>query len=57
MKDEVFAGGLTAFIDFIQPKYSEDLRAIPMLALQSLLDADDLTALIKAIEGDDGSVH
>jgi|TARA_R110000803_G_scaffold24827_3_gene59633 hypothetical protein len=57
MKDETFAGGLTAFIDYIQPKYSEDLRAIPMLALQGLLDTDDLTALIKVIEGDDGSIH
>ena len=57
MKDKTFAGGLTAFIDYIQPKYSEDLRAIPMLALQGLLDTDDLTALIKVIEGDDGSIH
>jgi len=58
MKDEdnlIFE--ITNFIEAVQFRYSEDLKSIPMLALQGVLDPDDLMLLIEIIEGDQGSVH
>ena len=55
MKDEdnlIFE--ITNFIEAVQFRYSEDLKSIPMLALQGVLDPDDLMCLIEIIEG---SVH